>query len=98
MEHDMVFIQLQLPGLITGELEVRLMGICANLKVHFPSCTDSWWMLRARPGQIGYKHETREILEEKIASHAAVELDISYCAILRGSGSIHWGSTFSLPA
>ena len=73
MEHNMVFIRLHLPSLIREELEVRLMGICANLKVELPSCTGGWWMLRARPGQIGYKHETREILEEKIASNTAVE-------------------------
>ena len=65
------------------------MGICANLKVEFPSCTDGWWMLRAHPGQTGYKHETHEILEEKIAPNTAVELDISYFAVLRGTRSIH---------
>lgn len=85
MEHNMVFIQLHLPSLIREELEVRLMGICANLKADFPSCADGWWMLRARPGQIGCEHETHEILEEKIASNTSVELDNSYFALLSHS-------------
>lgn len=89
MEHNMVFIQLHLPSLIREELEVRLTEICANLKVQLPSCTDGWRMLRARPGQLGYKNETREILEEKIASNTAVEIDVSYFAILGDSGSVH---------
>lgn len=85
----MVFIQLRLPSLIKEELELCLVGICVNLKIQFPPCTGGWWMLRAHLGQTGYKHGTHEILEEKIASNTAAELEVSYFAVLRGSSSIH---------
>lgn len=57
------------------------MGICANLKAEFPSCTDGWWMLRARPGQMDYEHETHEIVEEKIAPDTAAEFGFLLCRI-----------------
>lgn len=63
------------------------MGIGANLKVQFSSRTDGWRVPRACPARLGYKHDTREILEEKIASNTAVQLDISDFAVPRGRGS-----------
>lgn len=73
------------------------MGIGANLKVQFSSCPDGWRMPRACPARLGYKHETCEILEEKIASNAAVQLGISDFAVLRGRGSHSLGLDFLTP-
>lgn len=73
------------------------MGIGANLKVQFSSRTDGWRMPRACPARLGYKHDTREILEEKIASNTAVQLDISNFAVPRGRGSHSLGLDFLAP-
>lgn len=73
------------------------MGIGANLKVQFSSRTDGWRMPRACPARLGYKHDTREILEEKIASNTAVQLDISDFAVPRGRGSHSLGLDFLAP-
>lgn len=89
MEHNMVFIQLQLPGLIRGELGVLLAGIVLTYRLIFP--------LPLMAGGCSAWSDILEILEEKTASNPAGELHFSKFAILRGSGSIHWGSASSLP-
>lgn len=76
-------------SLIGEELEVGLMGIGVNFRALFPSCVDGWWMLRACPAQLGYKHEAWEILEERTASNTAVQLDILTLLCRGAAAPIH---------